>query len=98
MQAPGQGAREIPYSGMPAGKNASKRGKGGRAGGVPVTKPVRSTHRLAMKTQTGASACAVSVRTMTCPLRAPLCTPCCHVTAPFTITASMPSAGCVGVS
>src|SRR6218665_2752651 len=31
-------------------------------------------------------------------LRAPQCAPCCQVSAPLTITASMPTAGCAGAS
>src|SRR6218665_3785775 len=34
----------------------------------------------------------------TWPLRAPQCAPCCQVSAPLTITASMPTAGCAGAS
>src|SRR6218665_991930 len=34
----------------------------------------------------------------TWPLRAPQCAPCCQVSAPLTITGSMPTAGCAGAS
>lgn len=43
-------------------------------------------------------ASTLSWRVMTWPPRAPVCAPCCQVMVPLTTTASMPSAGRVGVS
>src|SRR6218665_3774658 len=69
---------------------AADRRRDGLIGGVPAQAGV-----LVVQRERGVGR---GTERRTWPLRAPQCAPCCQVSAPLTITASMPTAGCAGAS